>query len=103
MGKETDDLLRLAAEVATNPPGRELDMLVTAGDRKATALVVMALNQIGCPAMSFPGPEGPPTPPRCPGPSRAVPPRASCPPPCPASPPPPPAPPPNPAVSSASR
>ena len=55
MGKETDDLLRLAAEVASNPPGRELDMLVTAGDRKATALVVMALNEIGCPAMSFTG------------------------------------------------
>ena len=55
MGKETDDLLRLAAEVAANPPGRELDMLITAGDRKATALVVMALDQLGCPAVSFTG------------------------------------------------
>jgi aspartate kinase len=55
MGKETDDLLRLAAQVAANPPGRELDMLITAGDRKATALVVMALHDIGCPAMSFTG------------------------------------------------
>ncbi|MBA3653030.1 MAG: aspartate kinase [Actinobacteria bacterium] len=55
MGKETDDLLRLAHEVAANPPGRELDMLITAGDRKATALVVMALHDLGCPAVSFTG------------------------------------------------
>jgi len=55
MGKETDDLLRLAAEVAASPPGRELDMLITAGDRKATALVVMALDALGCAAVSFTG------------------------------------------------
>jgi aspartate kinase len=55
MGKETDDLLRLAGEVAANPPGRELDMLITAGDRKATALVVMALHDLQCPAVSFTG------------------------------------------------
>jgi aspartate kinase len=55
MGKETDDLLRLAYEVAANPPGRELDMLITAGDRKATALVVMALADRGCAALAFTG------------------------------------------------
>ncbi len=55
MGKETDELLRLAAAVSANPPGRELDMLITAGERKATALVCMALHEIGVPADSFTG------------------------------------------------
>ncbi|MDP1794032.1 MAG: aspartate kinase, partial [Acidimicrobiales bacterium] len=55
MGKETDELLRLAGEVAKNPSGREMDMLITAGERKATALVTMALEEMGCPAASFTG------------------------------------------------
>ena len=55
MGKETDDLLRLAAEVSEVRPGREMDMLITAGERKATALVCMALAGIGVPAESFTG------------------------------------------------
>ena len=55
MGKETDELLRLADAVADNRPGREMDMLITAGERKATALVCMALHDIGCPADSFTG------------------------------------------------
>ncbi len=55
MGKETDELLRLAREVAKNPSGREMDMLITAGERKATALVTMALEEMGCPAASFTG------------------------------------------------
>ena len=55
MGKETDELLRLASAVADNRPGREMDMLITAGERKATALVCMALHDIGCPADSFTG------------------------------------------------
>lgn len=55
MGKETDELLRLAAAVSKNPPGRELDMLITAGERKATALVCMALHEAGVPADSFTG------------------------------------------------
>ncbi|HVV35455.1 MAG TPA: aspartate kinase [Acidimicrobiales bacterium] len=55
MGKETDDLLRLAREVAKKPSGREMDMLITAGERKATALVTMALEEMGCPAQSFTG------------------------------------------------
>src|SRR5689334_4858542 len=53
MGKETDDLLRLAGDVSKNPSGREMDMLITAGERKATALVTMALEEMGCPAQSF--------------------------------------------------
>lgn len=55
MGKETDELLRLAREVAKAPSGREMDMLITAGERKATALVTMALEEMGCPAASFTG------------------------------------------------
>ena len=55
MGKETDDLLRLAAEVSTRPPGREMDMLVTAGERKAVALVSMALHELGVAAGSYTG------------------------------------------------
>ena len=47
MGKETDELIRLASEVATVRPGREMDMLITAGERKATALLCMALHDIG--------------------------------------------------------
>jgi aspartate kinase len=55
MGKETDDLLRLASEVSSTHPGREMDMLVTAGERKAMALMCMALHDVGVPADSFTG------------------------------------------------
>src|SRR5438477_1838194 len=55
MGKETDELLRLASEVSTSRPGREMDMLITAGERKSTALLCMALHDAGCPAESFTG------------------------------------------------
>ncbi len=55
MGKETDELLRLAADVSTIRPGREMDMLITAGERKATALLCMALHDRGVPADSFTG------------------------------------------------
>lgn len=55
MGKETDELLRLARDVSDTRPGREMDMLVTTGERKATALVCMALHDLGVPADSFTG------------------------------------------------
>ena len=55
MGKETDDLLRLASEVSSTHPGREMDMLITAGERKATALMCMALHDLDIPADSFTG------------------------------------------------
>lgn len=55
MGKETDELLRLAREVSGTRPGREMDMLVTAGERKAMALLCMAVNDLGVPAESFTG------------------------------------------------
>ncbi len=55
MGKETDELLRLAMDVATNRNGREMDMLITAGERKAIALVAMALADQGLAAASYTG------------------------------------------------
>ena len=55
MGKETDDLLRLAQDVSGRRPGREMDMLITAGERKAIALVAMALFDQGLEAVSFTG------------------------------------------------
>ncbi|MBX3314279.1 MAG: aspartate kinase [Actinobacteria bacterium] len=55
MGKETDELLHLASQVSKTRPGREMDMLITAGERKATALLCMALHDLGIPADSFTG------------------------------------------------
>lgn len=55
MGKETDDLLLLADRVSKTLPGREMDMLITAGERKAIALMCMALADLGVPAHSFTG------------------------------------------------
>jgi aspartate kinase len=55
MGKETDELLHLAGQVAKRPPGRELDMLITAGERKAMAILCMALNDLGVASESFTG------------------------------------------------
>jgi aspartate kinase len=55
MGKETDELIRLAGDVSEVVPGREMDMLITAGERKAMALLCMALHSVGVPADSFTG------------------------------------------------
>jgi aspartate kinase len=55
MGKETDELLHLAHQVSDNRPGREMDMLITAGERKSMALLCMALADLDCPAVSFTG------------------------------------------------
>ncbi|MBP7928720.1 MAG: aspartate kinase [Acidimicrobiia bacterium] len=55
MGKSTDDLIRLANEVASNPGGREMDMLLTAGERISIALLSMAILDRGVPAVSFTG------------------------------------------------
>ena len=52
MGKETDALLRLADDVSTSQPGREMDMLITAGERKAMALVAMAISDLGEPILA---------------------------------------------------
>ncbi len=55
MGKTTDDLLRLAGDVSHVQPPRELDMLLTAGERVSMALLVMALADQGVDAVSFTG------------------------------------------------
>lgn len=55
MGKETDELLRLAQEVSKTRPAREMDMLITGGERKSIALMCMALHDMGVPADSFTG------------------------------------------------
>jgi aspartate kinase len=55
MGRTTDELLTLAHEVSTTPPGREVDMLLTAGERISMALLSMALADLGVKALSFTG------------------------------------------------
>jgi len=55
MGNETDELIRLAHAVSDVRPGREMDMLITAGERKAMALLCMALHSLGVGADSFTG------------------------------------------------
>ncbi len=55
MGRSTDDLLRLASEVSPAPAARELDMLVTSGERIAMSLLCMAIGDLGAPAISFTG------------------------------------------------
>lgn len=55
MGRTTDDLIALAHQVSPEPQRRELDMLLTAGERISMALLSMALNDLGYPAISFTG------------------------------------------------
>jgi aspartate kinase len=55
MGDTTDELIDLANKVSPLPPGRELDMLLTAGERIAMALLAMAIANLGHEARSFTG------------------------------------------------
>lgn len=55
MGNTTDDLINLAHEVSSDPPAREMDMLLTAGERISMALLAMALHSEGIPALSLTG------------------------------------------------
>jgi aspartate kinase len=55
MGDTTDDLLDLARQVSPAPPPREMDMLLTAGERISNALVAMAIESLGAQARSFTG------------------------------------------------
>ena len=55
MGDSTDNLLDLAEGVSPLPPARELDMLLTAGERISMALVAMAISDLGFTARSFTG------------------------------------------------
>lgn len=55
MGHTTDELITLAQAVNPNPPGREMDMLLTAGERISMALMAMAIASRGVEAVSFTG------------------------------------------------
>src|SRR4051794_12103272 len=55
MGKTTDDLVRLANDVTRHPGGREMDMLLTSGERISMALLSMAVEDLGQAAVSFTG------------------------------------------------
>jgi len=55
MGKTTDELLDLAKRVHSTPPRRELDMLVSVGERISMALLSMAIHKLGQDAISFTG------------------------------------------------
>jgi len=55
MGDSTDELMDLANQVSPLPPGRELDMLLTAGERISMALLAMAIANLGLRARSFTG------------------------------------------------
>src|SRR6188474_1265640 len=55
MGKATDNLISLASQVSATRPGREMDMLLTTGERVTAALLTMALADLGVDAVSFTG------------------------------------------------
>jgi aspartate kinase len=55
MGKTTDELVKTAYQVSSHPNRRELDMLLTAGERISMSLMSMALSDLGVPAISFTG------------------------------------------------
>lgn len=55
MGQTTDELIRLADRVSRTPSRRELDMLLTSGERITMTLLAMCLESMGCPAISFTG------------------------------------------------
>jgi aspartate kinase len=55
MGKTTDQLIRQAEEVSSIPPARELDMLLTAGERISMSLLAMAMHELGYTARSLTG------------------------------------------------
>ncbi|MBG1261350.1 aspartate kinase [Nostoc commune] len=55
MGNTTDELLSVAKQIATNPPQRELDLLLTTGEQVSSALMSMALQSQGQPAIALTG------------------------------------------------
>lgn len=55
MGKTTDQLIEMAYQVSPHPNRRELDMLLTTGERISMSLMSMALSDLGVPAISFTG------------------------------------------------
>ena len=55
MGKTTDNLLSMARDLSPKPPRREMDMLLSTGERITMALLCMALNELGIDAVSLTG------------------------------------------------
>lgn len=55
MGQQTDQLLAMAHDLSSHPPRRELDMLLTTGERQSAALLAIALDKIGVPSLSLTG------------------------------------------------
>ncbi|HEY9602092.1 MAG TPA: aspartate kinase [Allocoleopsis sp.] len=55
MGKTTDTLVKLAHEISSNPSRREMDMLLSTGEQVSIALLCMALQELGQPAISLTG------------------------------------------------
>ena len=53
MGKYTDELIEMAQDITPRPPKREMDMLFTIGEQMSVALMAMALNSLGVPAISL--------------------------------------------------
>jgi aspartate kinase len=54
-GHTTDELIGLAKEITENPPAREMDMLLATGEQVSVALMAMAIESLGVPAISFTG------------------------------------------------
>src|SRR5262245_17505760 len=54
-GDTTDDLIELAGEISENPPAREMDMLLATGEQISIALMAMAIQELGEPAVSLTG------------------------------------------------
>jgi aspartate kinase len=54
-GHTTDELIALAKEITENPPAREMDMLLSTGEQVSVALMAMAIQSLGVPAISFTG------------------------------------------------
>ena len=54
-GDTTDELILMAKEITANPPAREMDMLLSTGERISAALLAMAISELGCDAISLTG------------------------------------------------
>ena len=57
MGKTTDNLIGLAREVNARPDDREMDMLLSTGEQVSTAILALALHDLGAKAISMTGPQ----------------------------------------------
>src|SRR5688572_12518566 len=54
-GDTTDELIELARQISDHPPAREMDMLLSTGEQISIALMAMAIQSLGEPALSFTG------------------------------------------------